>query len=145
MGIIKASSTNYYELDWDCPADDVNKVYMAIKGKIEKNTILPIMSNGVGYEWKEDKKSKIKSISEQEFLIKATTKNIVYFYSEDKSNYLLNYPKHLQKVIDMEILTMGRKPHKILSIKQRLQLLQAKNRNRMTHHLLNSCKIEKDR
>lgn len=126
MSIIKTDKTNYYELDWYVPTENNDKVYMAIKGEIESNTALSIMSDGVGYEWTEEENSKFKKIPENEFFEKATKHNIVYFY-EDKNNYnaLLNYPKELQKSIDLELYRDGFKPHNRISLKDKLQILKS--------------------
>jgi len=67
MSIIKTKETNYYELDWYVPTEDNDKVYLAIKGDIEKDTSLFIMADGVGYEWTEEENSKIKKIPESVF------------------------------------------------------------------------------
>lgn len=126
MSIIKTDKTNYYELDWYVPTEDNDKVYMAIKGEIESNTALSIMSDGVGYEWTEEENSKFKKIPENEFSEKATKDNIVYFY-EDKNNYndLLNYPKELQKSIDLELYRDGFKPHNRISLKDKIRILKS--------------------
>ena len=67
MSIIRTNETNYYELDWYVPTEDNDKVYLAIKGDIEKDTSLFTMADGVGYEWTEEENSKIKKIPESVF------------------------------------------------------------------------------
>lgn len=126
MGILKTNKTNYYELDWYVPTEDNDKVYLAIKGETESNTPLTIMSDGVGYEWTEEENSKIKKIPESEFLEKARKNNIVYFF-DDKNNYneLLNYPKDLQKSIDLELYRDGYKPHNRISLKDKIKILKS--------------------
>lgn len=126
MGILSTNKINYYELDWYVPTEDNDKVYLAIKGEIESNTPLTIMSDGVGYEWTEEENSKIKNIPESEFIEKARQDNIVYFF-DDKNNYneLLNYPKDLQKSIDLELYRDGYKPHNRISLKDKIKILKS--------------------
>ncbi len=146
MGIVKTKVTNYYELDWYVPTEETKKAYLAIKGIVEKGTILPIMADGVGYEWQEEKNSKIKCISKNEFLQKAKTQNVVYFY-KDENNYndLLNYPKDIQKVIDIELYKDGFKSHHILSLKEQLQILKAKHENKIKMRNFNNSLKQKER
>lgn len=144
VAIIKSIETNYYEIDW-YPSDD-HKAYIAIRGIIEKGTILPIMVDEVRCKWQEDKDEKIKSISKKEFLNKANAKNIVCFTEADSRNYLLHYPKKLQNVIDSQLLEMGIKPHKRLTGKEQLQLIAAKEKNKeKIQKFKKTCKKEKCR
>lgn len=146
MAIIRTKETYYYELDWYTPVDYVNKVYIAIRGIIEKGTVLPIMLDGGGYDWEEEDNSKIKSISKEEFLKKANEKNIVYFMDADSRNYLLHYPKKLQNVIDNQLLNMGIKPHKRLTGKEKLQLMNARNKiQKRIEEYKKSCKKDRCR
>ncbi len=125
MSIIKTKETNYYELDWDVPYETIKKVYLAIKGNIEKGTTLPIMTESVGYDWQEETNSAIKLIPKNEFLEKAKNDNIVYFYKKENNyNELLDYPKELQKYMDTILFRNGFKPHGIIPLKIKLSILK---------------------
>lgn len=129
MSIIKTKETNYYELDWDVPYETIKKVYLAIKGNIEKGTTLPIMTDSVGYDWQEETNSTIKLIPKNEFLEKAKNDNIVYFYKKENNyNELLDYPKELQKYMDTILFRDGFKPHGIIPLKTKLSILKENRR-----------------
>lgn len=128
MGILKTDKTNYYELDWYVPTEKINKVYLAINGNIQKGTALYISTNVVGYEWTEEENSKIKQISKSEFLAKANADNIVYFIKDSSYNELLNYPKELQRKIDVELYRHDFAPHKRVSIKDKLKVLKEESK-----------------
>lgn len=128
MGIIETKDTKYYELDWDVPTESNKKVYMAIRGNIEKNTVMGIMADGVGYLWNEEDGYQIKAISEVNFLKKARNDNIVYFYEDDHNyNELLNYPKDMQKYIDIELYRDGFKAHNMIPIMEKLRIIKEKH------------------
>lgn len=148
MGIIKTRDTNYYELDWYVPTEDTNKVYLAINGEVEENSVLSIMANGVGYDWKVEDKQKITPITKQQFLEKAKTNNVVHFFKDEKNyNDLLNYPKDIQRVIDLVLFNDGFKPHHKLSIKEQLQILKTRKKNKLTVEVIDNSvkKHEKGR
>ena len=131
MAIIKTDETNYYELDWYVPTEDLKKVYIALKGKLDKNIKMEISNIYVGYEWKVEKNAKFKRIDKKEFIEKADDENIVYFFGKSGDyNELLNYPENLQKGIDIELLRLGYKPHGKVSIKDQLKVYRQKYRNK---------------
>lgn len=128
MAIIKTKDTRYYELDWQVMPESNEKVYMAIKGNIEKDTIMGIMAAGIGYLWREQEGAQIKVISKEEFLKEARNDNIVYFYEDDNNyNVLLNYPKDMQKYIDIELYKDGFKPHNAIPVMKKLEIIKAKH------------------
>ena len=142
MGIITTKDTKYYELDWYVPTEPTDKVYIAIKGNIEKNTDMNITADGVGYKWEENEDSKIKPISQEEFLKKARNDNIVYFH-EDNNNYnnLLNYPEDMQRYIDIELYKYGFKPHNKIPLRTKLNIIKEQQRSFRLMKSTNSEKI----
>lgn len=97
-GIKKSLRTHYYKLDWSTNYGETNeKVYLAIKGKINPNPILYLEVRNVSSLWHEaGGKDKIEKISKSEFLKNATGRNIARFYSTlPEYNNLLNYSPEL--------------------------------------------------
>ena len=128
MKITEISDTKYYEFDWYVPYEENNKVYLAIRGIIDKKSKLPLMEcGGVGYDWQEEKQYKMREITKEEFLEKADNYNILYFSKNiNNCNNLLNYPPQLQKVVDRELYYSGFKTHGTLSISEKLKILKEK-------------------
>lgn len=129
--IIETSDTRYYRLDWDCPSEDYREVYLALKGKISSNPSMCLFSvSGVGYDWRISENHSFTPISEENFKVNATLKNIVYFFDKDgKYNNLLNYPNEYQKKIDKCLLENGYKLHNKMAIKEHLKSMNNKKRN----------------
>ncbi len=95
--IIQTNRPHYYELDWSKDYGETReKIYLAIRGKIEKYSCLDLSVRNVSYCWHETPYAKIKEIKKRTFFKNATPKNIARFYSiSPKYNSLLNYPKKL--------------------------------------------------
>ena len=97
--IQRTNKTHYYELDWSVNYGETReKVYLAIRGKIEKYSCLDLAVRNVSYCWHETPNASIREIKKRTFLNKATTKNIARFsgiFPED--NAILNYPKKLME------------------------------------------------
>ena len=128
LNIVKTHKTNYYEFDWYVPYTTDDKVYLAIKGIIDNHSKLPLRTcGGSGYEWEEDKKYKMRTISKEKFLEKANEHNIVYFFEDiNNCNDLLNYPLKFQKIVDRKLYYCGFKTHGTLSIFEKRKISKEK-------------------
>ena len=95
--IKKTFRTHYYELDWSVDYGETReKVYLAIRGTIEKYSCLDLTVRDVSYCWHETSNASIKEINKKFFLKNATSENIARFYSIlPEYNAILNYPPKL--------------------------------------------------
>lgn len=74
------------------------KIYLAIRGIIEKYSCLDLTVRNVSYSWHETSSDRIKKINKKTFLQNATPENIARFYNIcSENNALLNYPKEFME------------------------------------------------
>lgn len=100
FGIKKSLFTHYYKLDWSMDYGETReKVYLAIKGKIEPRPMLYLEVRRGSQLWHEaGGKDKIEKISRKEFMKNATGRNVAKFYSSlPEYNNLLNYSPKIWK------------------------------------------------
>lgn len=97
--IKRTNKTHYYELDWSVDYGETReKIYLALRGKIEKYSCLNLTVRNVSYCWHETPNASIKEINKRTFFKNATSKNIARFYSIlPEDNALLNYPPKLME------------------------------------------------
>lgn len=97
--IKRTIKTHYYELDWSEDYGETReKIYLAIRGKIEKYSFLDLSVRNVSYSWHETPNARIKEINKRTFFKNATSKNIARFCGMlPDENTLLNYPKKLME------------------------------------------------
>lgn len=100
-GIKKSIFTHYYKLDWSMDYGKTNeKVYLAIKGKLDTKPILHLEVRNASQLWQDTgRKNKIERITRKEFIKNANGGNVAKFYSFLPENNLLKYsPKIWQEM-----------------------------------------------
>ena len=98
--IKKTLLTHYYKLDWSDELGNKEKIYLAIRGKINKdNPMLYLEIRNVSELWHETFFKKIEKISRAEFRKNATGNNVARFYDLEYNN-LLNYSPKIWKELE---------------------------------------------